>query len=167
MWLAIKEWDIWLAADDPLVEKTHLWIGVALDESQKSTHKCKEVYKLKALRQMRVWLFIYQWNNFQMCFWWKLQITDDLYICEFFLHVFKTRNICVCITNIFCLFLYVNFFLNLYMDWNIFVCALKMHLCIESYIYIQLPKYICESFFVHLFLSVCIYPLWDCSGSII
>ena len=80
-----------------------------------------------ALRQMHVWQFIYQW---------KLQITDDLFICEFLLHIFKTRNICVHIKNMFTNLIFIcDFFFYLYMDWSIFVCALKMHLCIESYIY--------------------------------
>ena len=121
----------------PLVEKTHLWIGVALDESQKSAHKCREVYKLKALRQMRVWLFIYQCNNFQICIWWKLQITDDLYICEFLLHIFKTRNICVRITNMFTnlIFICEFFFLLIYGLKHICVCIENAFVYRVIYIY--------------------------------
>ena len=95
--------------------------------------------QIKSTRQMLVWQFIYQCNNFQIWFWWKFQITDDLYICQFLLHRFKTRNICVRITNMFTNIIFIcEFFFYLYMDWNIFVCALKMHLCIESYIYIYI-----------------------------
>ena len=137
----------------PLVEKTHLWIGVALDESQKSAHKCREVYTLKVLRQMGVWQLLYQFNIFQICIWWKLQTSVDLYICDFLLHIFKTRNNCVLITNM---------ITNL-----IFICEFFLKL----FFYLHGLKHICvcieHAFFEHLFLSVCIYPLWDCSGSIV
>ena len=101
--------------------------------------------------EMRIWQFIYQCNKYQICIWLKLQITDDLYICEFSLHIFK---IFIC-----------EFFLT-YIWIETYLCVHWQCFCLSNHIYIQFPKYICESFFMHLFLSVCIYPLWDCSGSI-
>ena len=116
-------------------------------ESQKSAHKCREIYKLKALRQMRVWQFKYQCNNFQRCNWWKLQISDNLYLCEFLLHIFKTRNICVRITNMFTnLILICDFFFFTYIWIEAYLCVLWKSICVSSHIYKHLPKYICESF---------------------
>lgn len=48
MWLAANEQDTWLAADGPRVEKMQLFIWSQSDESQKSTNKRREIYKIKA-----------------------------------------------------------------------------------------------------------------------
>lgn len=48
VWLAANEQDIRLAADGSRVEKMQLFIWSQSDESQKSTNKRREIYKIKA-----------------------------------------------------------------------------------------------------------------------
>ena len=99
--------------------------------------------------------------------WWGIQPKELTAICifvDFYMYLKIKKYICVCIRNTFVTLIVFDvdvFLLHLYTFIMTNMCALKNSFW-ERVIYIQIPKYICESFCVHSFVAV----IWRLHGTL-
>lgn len=161
LWLAVKEWGIWLAADGPLVVKKCI---CEVNRSHirgvwKPTHKCGEVYKWKAHRQLN-----HQQFSFHHLCGHNKYVCKSYFICKSFLSIWIEAYF-VCIENEI-LYWVTHTHLFLY----IFTMLYKIHLWIwnpDSWTLDFWKKDFAVEYLYIFSISVCIYPLWNGSGSII